>query len=179
MATNATIARGDEVMPGVWSQGTKRIGPATRVSFRVEKLADTANEIAPLLTHHWREIALNQDKIKLNVDWERYLALERAGYLHLVTVRAGDRLVGYHCLIVTPHLHYRDDLFAVSDVYFLLPDFRRGSAGVRLFRFTEKTLKARGVKVIVINTKLHKDNSRIFEHLKMRETERIWTKYIG
>lgn len=150
------------------------------ITFQVERWADIdREEMDALFQLHWEEIALDRDRIKLSVDYDTYAALDACGRLHIVTVREGRRLIGYHCATIGAHLHYKDDLFACSDVYFLLKEYRKGRTGIKMFKFTEESLKRLGVKKIVMNTKLYLDQSRIFEHLGYRETERIWTKYIG
>lgn len=39
------------------------------MDFALESLSKVRREIEPLLEEHWKEIALNKDKIKLNPDW--------------------------------------------------------------------------------------------------------------
>jgi hypothetical protein len=150
------------------------------ITYQTERFPDIRREeMDELFQLHWKEIALDQEKIKLSVDYDSYAALDAMGKLHIATVRIGGKLIGYHCAIVNSHLHYKDDLFACSDVYFLLKEYRKGRTGIKLFQFSEKSLKSMGVKKIVMNTKLYLDQSRLFEHLGYRETERIWTKFIG
>lgn len=150
------------------------------IRYEVEKWRDIqGQELEDLLQLHWEEIALNKDTIKLAIDYERYNTLDDAGAFHVVTVRDGTNLVGYHAAIISPHLHYKNDLMAFSDVYFLRKDYRTGRTGIKLFQFVEQSLKARGVKKIIINTKKHLDMSKLFEYLKYHETEIIFTKVLN
>lgn len=150
------------------------------ITYQVEQLADCLSEIELLLQDHFQEIATNKDKLEYaKMDVESYVAMERAGQLHIVTVRSKGKVVGYHVAFVRPHLHYVHVLSAITDVYYVKPEYRRGLVGVRLFREAEFTLKARGVKRIFSGTKLHKNMGRLFEYLGWQETERLYCKWIG
>ena len=149
------------------------------ITFAVENWFAVKDEMAVLWPAHWEEVAINRDKIKLNVDYDSYAEFANVGSLHVLVAREAGVIVGYHIRIIRPHLHYRDSLTAFTDVYYINPSHRKGMTGVRLFKEVEKTLKYRGVQKIFTGTKLHLDMSRIFEHLGYCETERLFTKYIG
>jgi len=147
--------------------------------YRQEFIDDVYEDCQPLIEQHWKEIALNQDKIKLNPNWDAYRALEGIGAFRIFTARDDGNLVGYFAVFVEPNLHYQDHLFARNDVLFLHEDYRKGFCGVRLIRFAEKCLKGDGVSVLVINTKLHKDFSSVLRWMGFKHTESLHTKYIG
>lgn len=147
------------------------------LAYAVESWFDVRAEVGPLWRLHYAEIA--DKRIPLDPDFDRYDQIALLGKLHIVTVRDRGKLVGYLFAIVDTHLHYRHTLFAGFDLYWVDPVHRRGWAGVRLFREAEQTLRARGVRKVVANTKVAKDMSRIFERLGFQEAERIHTKYLG
>jgi len=148
----------------------------------VERWETYVQDAPPLWCLHYDEVALDQDVIPMDMDVERYAALDVADILHIVTMRTAPEghLVGYHTSLVAPHLHYKSTLVAAVDLYYVLPDYRKGWAGVRLFREAERTLKARGVVKIASGTKLHDglDMSRLFVHLGYRLTEQLVTKLL-
>ena len=149
------------------------------LSFQVERFADMMAELPPLIYRHWREIALNQDAIKLDPDWEKYLALERAGCLFVATVRDGGALQGYWISFVYPHLHYKNSLQSFYDVYYVDPAHRGGRTALRFFRFVEAELKARGVQKLHTMVKLHRNRaSRLWEKLGYTAVEVVYTKVI-
>jgi hypothetical protein len=47
-----------------------------------------------------------------------------------------------------------------------------------LFQFSEKVLKDAGVKRIIMHTKIHMDNSRLFEYLGYKNTDKLFTKLL-
>lgn len=154
-----------------------------RVTFAVEAWSHARAEIEILLPLHWREIALDQDVIPLDMDWAAYAELERQGILHVVTVRTpSGMLVGYFISFVRMHIHYRTSLTAFEDMFFLLPSWRRGWTGVRFFAFVERAWRARGVERAAISYKLHFRAGlvgRLLEYLGWQATEKMYTKYLG
>lgn len=147
--------------------------------YAVESFRALQPELVELTRHHWREIALDHDKVPLDPCWERYYDLEDRGVLCVVTAREDGRLVGYHITIVSPHLHYGSTLHGITDVYFVLPSHRKGFTGIRLLKEVEAEMKRRGVVKLITGTKRHLDLGVLFERLGYRETERVYTKIIG
>lgn len=147
--------------------------------YKEESYEEVVNDIMPLYEKHWEEIALNQDKIKLNPDLEKYQTLNAMGILRIFTARDNGKLVGYFLVMVTPHIHYKDHSFAVNDIIYVHPDCRGGTVAYRLIRFVEKQLKADGVSVLIINMKIHSPFDRLLEGLQFSNTERLYSKYIG
>lgn len=149
------------------------------ITYQVEQWSDVWRELEPMWMDHWKEIALDQTQIMLDVDHAAYTQYAESNSLHVVTVRNGEQVIGYHISIIRPHLHYKQSLSGFTDVYYLDPPHRKGLVGYRLFQFVEKTLQARGVERVFTGTKLHLDMGKLFLRLGWTETERLFTKYIG
>jgi hypothetical protein len=150
----------------------------SRISCQVEPWSATFAEMEPLFPLHWQELALHRDKIKISMDEEIYAAAEKLGQIHLVTVRASKRLVGYGIAFVRTHMHYKDaGLMAYTDMYYILPEFRHG-AGLLLFRELERSLRARGVKMFITSCKVHQDHSEFFERLGFTFSDKTFLKYL-
>lgn len=147
------------------------------ITFQEESFEQVLPEMKALLELHWKEIAMNQDLIKLDPCYDEYITFEHQGMLHLVVARDAGRMVGYHLSFIRPHLHYKNSLSAIVDIYFVLPECR-GGAGFKLLRFVEQSLKARGVQKIFTACKLHHDIGTLFDRLGYTEIERMYTKVI-
>ena len=146
------------------------------MKFAHENLANVKQDILPLLDEHWREIALNQDVIKLNPHWEAYAALDAAGRLRVYTARENGELLGYFVLIVAPSLHYKDHIFANNDIIFLRADVREGFTGIKLIKYAVECLEREGVRQININTKVHQPFDKILERQGFENIERVYSK---
>lgn len=145
------------------------------MDFALENLAKVRREIEPLLEEHWKEIALNKDKIKLNPDWRAYADLDSINALRIYTARKDGKLMGYFVVIVSKSLHYRDHLFANNDIIFLTKSARKGLTGVKLIKFALDSLEAEGVTKVHINTKAHQPFDAILERLGFEEIERVYS----
>lgn len=150
------------------------------ITVQVERWKDVMTEAIPLWTPHYEEVGQNKERMKLNPDIDRYDSLDKAGQLHIVTVRKDGKLVGYHAGIVTTLLHYKDILINNSDLYWVDPSCRGASgAAIKLFNEVARSSKARGVQVLYEATKLYLDHDRLFQHLSYKPIERRYSKWIG
>jgi len=156
------------------------------IVFHVEPWSAVVPEMRPVWLLHWREVARDHIAVPLAVGYGAYEELEAAGRLHVLTARLRGRLVGYVVTIVQPHLHYAGTLFGTFDLFYLLPELRRGWRGVQMFRAAERSLRARGVRVLQAGTKIHAspltgkslDAGPIFEFLGWVQTERVYRKLL-
>lgn len=146
------------------------------LTYRRETIAAIKDEILPLLDAHWREVALDQDTVKLDPDWATYDILDQIGALVIITARYEGTLVGYAVYLISQHYHYRGLRGAENDLYWLDPAYRKGRAGIELFRAAEVVLAGEGVQKATHKVKLGHDVGRVFEHLGYKPIERIYIK---
>lgn len=146
-----------------------------RVTYLAEEWSDCIRELMPLWQQHWEEIAIHRDSIPLDVDLAAYRQIETAGQLAAVVARNEGNVVGYYISFIRPHLHYRTTLHAFTDVYYVLPDFRKGFCGIRLIEATMAHWRARGVKKAFAATKFALNMTPVFEHLGWESTENTLT----
>tara|TARA_B110000259_G_C13926472_1_gene367060 strand:- start:559 stop:1017 length:459 start_codon:yes stop_codon:yes gene_type:complete len=148
------------------------------MNYQQEFLGQVENDILVLIDLHYKEIALNQSKVKLNPDWDVYRALENEGKLKIFTARDNDTLVGYFVVVVGVNMHYKDHTFACNDIIYLHKDYRKGFAGIKLIKFAKKCLTEDGVSVLTINTKVHQPFDRVLERLGFNLIERVYSSYL-
>jgi len=135
-------------------------------------------ELKTLIPEHYDELCVTKD-FPLMPDYEAYGRLHLAQMLRCITVRVDNQLVGYALFIVQPHLHYKSCTTAFEDIYFLKKEYRLGRTGIRLFQFAEDVLKQEGVHRVIMHTKIHLDNSRLFEYLGYKMTDKLFTKILN
>lgn len=156
--------------------------PELRIQF--EPFYVIARELPPLFRKHWRELAVHRDVIPLDPNWDMYMQNAVQGFLHVLTVRADDVLVGYIFNLVGPHLHYKTTVHAMVDMYWLDPKYRRGMFPLKMFRENEKHLKKIGAVRIYIGEKLHFKNARgrhtrtLFRRLGYKAVDVHYTKLL-
>jgi GNAT superfamily N-acetyltransferase len=148
-----------------------------------ETLASARPELEALLPLHWQEIARDKDnpKFQLKPDWATYHALEAVGQFWMMVVRVDGAMVGYLIGFVRRQLHYADSLAFVSDIFYLLPEHRKGRIGIELFRQAEKALRRRGVDKIYLGSKCREDldRSKLFTHLGYERIEYVFAKVLS
>lgn len=150
------------------------------ITFHVEPWTAFKTEAADLFVKHWKEVALNQDAIPLDIDFATLDAFDAHGCLHLVVARDDDgTIAGYWLGVLRPHLHYRNSLTAYTDVFYIRQESRKDVwAFLHMLAFVERTVKAKGAERLFISSKAHKDLSPIFEHAGMTRTEVLYTKLL-
>lgn len=149
------------------------------ITCHVESFEERLGELQVLLPLHYRELALNQDKVPLSPRYGDYIDRERVGGLLFVTLRDAGELVGYFIGFIAPGLHYSTCLTCTMDIFCVHPERRKGSAGVRMFRFVEAELRRRGVQRWFMGSKIHADASALFKRIGAAPVETYFSKWLG
>jgi len=135
-------------------------------------------EFEKLFPLHYEELCVTKE-FPLDPDLEAYRALAAAKMLRTIICRADGELIGYVVFTINRHMHYRTCITAFEDLYFVKKEYRKGRVGIKLFQYAEKVLKQFGINRIVLHTKVHLDNSRLFEYLGYKWTDKVFTKILG
>jgi L-amino acid N-acyltransferase YncA len=148
------------------------------ISFHEEKFGPFNEEAQPLYVLHWKELAVNQDKIRLDIDTERYQKLEDMGMLFVLTVRDAGKMVGYLMAFPITHMHYKTaGQMCLTDMFYILPEYRRGT-GAKLFTEFERRMRDRGVVQIMTGCKVHQNHSELFKRLGWTNTDLTFVKVL-
>ncbi|HKS73541.1 MAG TPA: GNAT family N-acetyltransferase [Terriglobales bacterium] len=149
-------------------------------TFQTERYRDVAEELKVLLPLHWKELALYQDDISLDPDYDFYSRLDEIGGMAMFTVRKDGELRGYAVYFVRPHPHYKSAKWAVADIFWLHPEDRRGNIGHKLFGTVERGLAEIGVNVMHTTTKVHSPAAGfLLESMGHAMVEKGYSKRIG
>lgn len=102
---------------------------------------------------HWKELAVNQTTVPLDIDKKQYVDMQTVGILRNICVYKDGKLIGYSVFILKPSLHYASTVFAHVDVIYIDPSFRGGTVGARLLCKTEEYAKQLKADVIIHHAK--------------------------
>ncbi len=149
------------------------------ITAHIESFEENLEYLKPLLPIHYKELALNQDKVPLSPQFDKYVATEKQGGLIFVTLRKAGQMVGYFIGFIAPGLHYSTCLTCQMDIFYVLPEHRGSGTGFQLFKFVEQQLKKRGVQRLFVGSKLHKDASWLFEKLNYTPVETYYSAWLG
>jgi len=138
---------------------------------------ENLEDLKKVIVEHYEELSVTKE-FPLDPDWDVYLHLWQGGRMKFITCKQDGELIGYVIFFISPHLHYKTCLTASEDIYFLKKEYRKGRNGLRMFQFAEKLLKEMGVNRIVYNTKVHLDNSKLFEFMGFKCIDKVFTKLL-
>lgn len=132
------------------------------LSFKWERFDRIHQELLPLFKKHYAEIAVDRDICPLDPDWNYYMGVSAAGILHVLTARAPNgKLAGYIFNLVGTHNHYRTTRFAVTEMFYLHPHFRKGWQPVKMFMENLRGLRVLGADITTVNFKVHFQEARV------------------
>ncbi len=145
----------------------------------VESFSQRFDEFRQLTDGHWRKLALDQDKVPLDPQWEVYFAKEQTGELLFVALRDRGQMVGYWLAFIAPGLHYKTCLTAQMDIWNVLPEYEKTMASLILMRAVEREYARLGVNRSFAGEKLHRPCGRLYEAFGYGLVERYYSKLIG
>jgi GNAT superfamily N-acetyltransferase len=140
-----------------------------------EPWATLIEEMKPMLTEHYAELALDQDRVPLSPQYNVYDDRDAQGMVMAIALRDAGELVGYFIGFVAPGLHYSTCLTLQLDIFWIHPDHRGQRGGFLLFRAVEKEAKRRGVQRMFVGSKTHLDASFLFEKLGYTKVETVYS----
>lgn len=146
------------------------------LSYKEELFEDMISEAIPLFYAHWEEVANHQDIRPLDIDYAQYIQLNRMGLVRFFTVRDEGKLIGYISLKVSNNPHYKTWKYAVSDVYYLDPAYRKTGTSVEFFSKIEEWLKSMDVKSVTIQDKIDHSHEKFFNSLGFKTVEQVYEK---
>jgi len=125
------------------------------------------------------ELCVNREKLKIDMDRDKYSLLESANALYLLAARRARTLVGYLFAFVLPHFHYKSSgEVALTDMYWVRPEERNG-IGRKLFDRFESDMRKRGTVVqLVTSCKVSHDHTRFFELLGWQHTDNTLVRFL-
>jgi len=147
------------------------------IRYQLESYMDCIGEMAKMYPDHYEELSVTKE-FELSPNYDRYRRIEEAGILKTITCRSDEELVGYILAMVIPNLHYKTCMMAVEDIYYLRKDYRKGRIGINMFKFFEAEMRKLGVNRIMLTTKVHQDNSKLFEYLGYSFIEKTFSKVL-
>ncbi len=132
---------------------------------QVHNVVEEFKKFGQMYKLQYEELGRFGKDIQVDPNWTAYSELEEAQQLLGYIVRNEDSIiVGYANFILQRHLHY-EELFALNDVFYLLPEYREGMLGYKFIKFIEKELDYNHVRIIVWSVKPQKDYSKLLIRL--------------
>jgi GNAT superfamily N-acetyltransferase len=135
------------------------------------------DELKVILPLHYEELALEKDFIPLDPMWGFYGTLEKVSQLHIFTARDGNKLIAYHIGICGRHPHYAQTMHCLTDIYYVLPEYRKNGVGFQFFEALMEDLRSNlGIQKMVCACKKHAEHIKFFELLGFKQSDYTFTK---
>ncbi len=145
----------------------------------VESYDTVIDEILPIFTDHFEETDTYGGKVLLAPLVSAYKVLDDEGVLSVITARDDGVIVGYYISVVSPHMHYGNDLFSINDTFYLKPEYRHGKLASALLSYAEEVLKAMGASVMILSMKVDYPYESLCDYQGFKKIEYNYAKYIG
>jgi GNAT superfamily N-acetyltransferase len=136
---------------------------------------EAAREVCELAGEHFYEVAAFDDEV-CRPDMAAYAACEASGALRVYTARDKGRLVGYAIYNVTREHHFGDSIRATQDAIYLMPEYRKGSAGYRFVKWCDEQLRADGVDTVYQYEPMTRRIGSIFQRLGYEAIQVLWAR---
>jgi hypothetical protein len=145
--------------------------------FQAERIRDIVAEIHPLHEAHYAETEAYRAGIKMDPDYDEFIAAEKGGELIQFTARDVEtgKLVGNIRMYVYKSMHTKT-LVATEDTFYLLPECRKGLAAVRFWQFMERAVRQLGVREIETDSKVTNKAHRLSEYMGYQHVANSYIK---
>jgi|FreactcultureFD7_1027221.scaffolds.fasta_scaffold00730_3 hypothetical protein len=143
------------------------------ITYGTEKLEQFKRQAIELIALHWDEVAHDKEVRDLDVDWDSFEALEKAGQLYILTARDDGELIGYVAAILRPHFHSKKTRSAYVDAIFLSKNARKNNVGIRLIQMTDTALSGLA-DFVYWHIKPEKNFAPILKRIGYHFIEEIW-----
>ncbi len=150
------------------------------LTVQTENVAAVAQGVSLLAKAHWDEVeaSLYGEQVYAP-DINTYALLEKENMLHICTVRDAQGLLCGYAVFVLSFCHHKQRLFCASlDALYVAPAMREGFAGLRLLRYAEKALQARGVQRIQYSSPTSRPCDALYRRLGAKHTESLYFKML-
>ncbi len=113
----------------------------------------------------------------VQVQWERYAAMEAAGIIQCIGAFIDYQLVGFAVVMFSVSLHYGVPL-AFSESFFVLKQYRKTGAGMKLLKAIEQLAKDNGVAGVTITAAFDKELDAVLPKVGYKTTHRLYFKRV-
>lgn len=149
------------------------------ITASIESFTERVVEIKLLIDEHYRELALDQDRVPLDPAWDVYFERERQGQVVFVSLRKDGEMIGYFIGFVAPGLHYRTCLTFSMDIFYISRAERGGIGALKLMRALIRELQRRGVHRAFLGSKDHVPSERLFRAFGAKKIETYYSLWLG
>jgi len=128
---------------------------------------------------HWKEVPFGNFDLELDLDTDKYMEAEEAGFACYYLVRDDSgQAIAYMSVFASPMLKHKGLMAAVTDAFYVAPEHREGGVFAELLEFVEKDLASCGIEYFsVVHNPRYKGKTELFlTNIGYCKTEVSFTK---
>jgi hypothetical protein len=135
------------------------------ITYSEEVFEEGVDEVIHFFEKH-RDESSSFKELELDVDLNKVATMQNEGLILCFAMRDDGKVVGYCMDMLSKSFHYKDCLFAITDVYYILPEYRaRYSA--KFFKFIEDFERDMGIYARMMGYSMaHEGHERVGAFLK-------------
>lgn len=99
---------------------------------------------------HLEEVPFGDYKLKIDLCDEVYNYSEITGHLRCYAVHSSGQLAGYMVVMASEMIHHKSTMQAVTDVFYIAPEYRNSGAFVKLLDYVEADLKSNNIRFFTV-----------------------------
>ena len=145
----------------------------TPLTYQIESYEEFVPEGLSLLQKHYEELA-NPLDAPFIIDMGLYESLYKEGSLLLLTARDKGVMVGYEIIRLGQHVRSNGTLVADEEGLFLLPEYRKGNAGILLVQLGIRAAQAVGAEYFFSYSQECRPIGKLFIKLGFRKQAEIY-----
>lgn len=149
-----------------------------KYTFSRESFRQVSEDSLEFINDNYDETGQLQDTVPLDVDWDGMFYHESRGGLLSFALRLDGAMIGYAIFLLTPTLHAKSTVHAISDVIFIAKEYRQGLVGLKFIEYCEAYCKQCGAKVSHLVMKADPRLVRILERTGHRIFEVTYMKVL-
>lgn len=149
------------------------------ISIKDECFVDCISELEPIFKSHYDELITEKERSPYGPNYRSFIASENQGSLLFISIRDGAKMIGYMINLIAPSFEYKGILTCVSSFTYILPDYRKKSAGWQAMNYLEEKLKELGVQEWLAGYRVNFDLLGFYEDFGFHKHEVIMRKRIG
>jgi len=143
------------------------------ITLQIVNTIDVLSDIAKTSSRHTIE-KLDKDKYgELNVDWQYYIDISRAGYCKTITMKDFNKLVGYAIIVIGENPMHKDVVDGMCEALFIEEEYR-GENTKKFMEFIKQSLKTLNIDefhMMVSNPVI----SRYLRNNGFNKTKELWS----
>lgn len=148
---------------------------ANRIYYQVESYTAIIDELKVLHPDHF--VADGRALKQMNMDYERYIDIDKKGNLLCYVARNCGKVVGYIVAFASTDFYSKHIKQMFIQEYYVVPEYRKSGVAIHMFRALEGLIEGSGISEMHVSSRLKYD--KLFEFLGWTLGDHLYIKKVG